>query len=47
MVTGAVAGATSVVVNTPIDVIKSKMQGLSAGRYANYWQCCKYVYGHE
>ena len=38
---GAIAGAASVFGNTPIDVIKTKMQGLDAHLYKNAWDCCK------
>jgi len=36
---GAVAGAASVFGNTPMDVIKTKMQGMDAGKYKNSWDC--------
>ncbi|GBP55735.1 Tricarboxylate transport protein, mitochondrial [Eumeta japonica] len=36
---GAVAGAASVFGNTPIDVIKTRMQGLEAKKYKNTWDC--------
>ncbi|ELR19620.1 citrate transport family protein [Acanthamoeba castellanii str. Neff] len=36
---GATAGAVSVFGNTPIDVIKTKMQGLEASKYRNTWDC--------
>ena len=40
-IAGAIAGAASVYGNTPIDVIKTKMQGLDAHLYKNAWDCCK------
>ncbi|KAG8521954.1 Tricarboxylate transport protein, mitochondrial [Galemys pyrenaicus] len=36
---GAIAGAASVFGNTPLDVIKTRMQGLEAHRYRNTWDC--------
>ncbi|KAI5929839.1 Tricarboxylate transport protein, mitochondrial [Manis javanica] len=36
---GAVAGAASVFGNTPLDVIKTRMQGLEAHKYRNTWDC--------
>ncbi|XP_064401377.1 tricarboxylate transport protein, mitochondrial-like [Halichondria panicea] len=34
---GGIAGATSVFGNTPIDVVKTRMQGLDAHKYKNTW----------
>lgn len=39
MASGALAGAASVFGNTPIDVVKTRMQGLQASRYRNTWDC--------
>jgi len=36
---GAVAGAASVFGNTPIDVVKTRMQGLEAQKYKNTFHC--------
>lgn len=36
---GAFAGAASVFGNTPIDVVKTRMQGLDAHKYKNTWDC--------
>jgi len=36
---GAMAGAVSVFGNTPIDVVKTKMQGLEASKYRSTWHC--------
>ncbi|XP_035211555.1 putative tricarboxylate transport protein, mitochondrial [Stegodyphus dumicola] len=36
---GAVAGAASVFGNTPIDVVKTRMQGLEAHKYKNTFHC--------
>jgi len=38
---GALAGAISVMATMPIDVIKTKMQGLDAHSYAGTWDCVK------
>lgn len=44
MFAGAVAGAASVFSNTPVDVIKTKMQGLDSNKYKNSWDCVKDVW---
>lgn len=44
LISGAIAGAASVFANTPIDVIKTKMQGLDSGKYKNSWECVKDVW---
>lgn len=36
---GAIAGAASVFGNTPIDVVKTRMQGLEAQKYKNTFHC--------
>ncbi|KAF9810576.1 hypothetical protein SFRURICE_021029 [Spodoptera frugiperda] len=36
---GGIAGAASVFGNTPIDVVKTRMQGLEAAKYKNTWDC--------
>lgn len=36
---GAIAGAASVFGNTPVDVVKTRMQGLEAKRYKNTADC--------
>lgn len=36
---GAIAGAASVLGNTPIDVVKTRMQGLEASKYKNTVDC--------
>eukprot|EP01116_Phalansterium_solitarium_P000391 TRINITY_DN10261_c0_g1_i1.p1 TRINITY_DN10261_c0_g1~~TRINITY_DN10261_c0_g1_i1.p1 ORF type:complete len:299 (-),score=45.38 TRINITY_DN10261_c0_g1_i1:201-1097(-) len=36
---GAVAGAASVFANNPIDVVKTKMQGLDRNLYKSSWNC--------
>jgi solute carrier family 25 citrate transporter 1 len=41
------AGAASVYGNTPIDVIKTRMQGLAAKQYANTWDCAKQIMVNE
>jgi len=37
----SVAGAASVFGNTPVDVIKTKLQGLEAHKYKGVWDCAK------
>lgn len=36
---GAAAGAVSVMLNQPIDVVKSNLQGLDGARYRGMWHC--------
>ncbi|KAM7540945.1 hypothetical protein Aperf_G00000040262 [Anoplocephala perfoliata] len=40
---GIVAGAASVYGNTPLDVIKTRMQGLDAHRYTNTFDCARRI----
>ncbi|XP_063220249.1 putative tricarboxylate transport protein, mitochondrial [Bacillus rossius redtenbacheri] len=44
---GMVAGAASVFGNTPIDVVKTRMQGLEAVKYKNTWDCALKIWKHE
>jgi len=44
---GAIAGAASVLGNTPIDVVKTRMQGLEAGRYNGSIDCAKQIWKNE
>lgn len=44
MLAGAVAGAASVIGNNPLDVIKSRMQGLKAKEYKNSLDCAIKVF---
>lgn len=44
---GAIAGAASVFGNTPIDVVKTRMQGLEASKYKNSWDCTVQVWKNE
>ncbi|KAL6458663.1 hypothetical protein MHYP_G00321350 [Metynnis hypsauchen] len=44
---GAVAGAASVFGNTPLDVIKTRMQGLEAHKYKNTLDCAVQIMKHE
>uniref|UniRef100_A0A8B9RAK0 Solute carrier family 25 member 1 n=1 Tax=Astyanax mexicanus TaxID=7994 RepID=A0A8B9RAK0_ASTMX len=44
---GAVAGAASVFGNTPLDVIKTRMQGLEAHKYRNTADCAVQILKHE
>lgn len=44
---GAVAGAASVFGNTPIDVVKTRMQGLEAAKYKNTFDCFITIWKNE
>ena len=44
---GGVAGAASVLGNTPIDVVKTRMQGLEAKNYKNSFDCAKQIAQNE
>ncbi|XP_076048598.1 mitochondrial citrate transporter scheggia isoform X1 [Oratosquilla oratoria] len=44
---GAIAGAASVFGNTPIDVVKTRMQGLEASKYKNTFDCFIKIWKHE
>ncbi|TMS14091.1 Tricarboxylate transport protein, mitochondrial [Larimichthys crocea] len=44
---GATAGAASVFGNTPLDVVKTRMQGLEAHRYKNTVDCAFQILKHE
>ena len=43
----ALAGAASVYGNTPIDVVKTRMQGLGAEKYANTFDCARQILAQE
>ncbi|CAG9861132.1 unnamed protein product [Phyllotreta striolata] len=44
---GAIAGAASVYGNTPIDVVKTRMQGLEASKYKNTLDCAVQIFKNE
>lgn len=44
---GATAGAASVFGNTPIDVVKTRMQGLEASKYKGTVDCFVKIWKHE
>ena len=44
MFSGGTAGAASVLGNTPVDVIKTKMQGLQAHKYNGVMDCVRQTY---
>ncbi|KAK3085152.1 hypothetical protein FSP39_025123 [Pinctada imbricata] len=44
---GALAGAASVFGNTPIDVIKTRLQGLDAHKYKGTFHCIHQIFKHE
>ena len=43
MTASVLAGAASVYGNTPVDVIKTRMQGLEAAQYKSTWDCAKQI----
>ena len=47
MACGGLAGAVSVYGNTPIDVVKTRMQGLEAHKYSSSWQCAVQIWKKE
>lgn len=47
MAVGGFAGAASVLGNTPVDVIKTKMQGFQATRYTGTLNCIKVTFAEE
>ncbi|GCC21096.1 hypothetical protein chiPu_0019563 [Chiloscyllium punctatum] len=44
---GALAGAASVFGNTPLDVVKTRMQGLEAHKYRSTWDCAIQIMKYE
>lgn len=44
---GGLAGAASVFGNTPIDVVKTRLQGLDAHKYTGTWDCITKIFKHE
>jgi len=44
---GGVAGAVSVFVNNPLDVIKTKMQGLESKQFKSSWDCARSILTHQ
>ena len=44
---GGFAGACSVFGNTPIDVVKTRMQGIEASRYKNTLDCARQIMLNE
>lgn len=47
MLCGGVAGAVSVFGNTPIDVVKTRMQGLEASKYKSSFDCAQQILKRE
>lgn len=46
-VSGAIAGAVSVIANNPVDVVKTKLQGLEADKYKGVVDCFSQVMRNE
>jgi len=46
-ISGVIAGAASVFGNTPVDVIKTRMQGLEASKYSGVIDCARKIWVHE
>lgn len=44
---GGIAGATSVIGNTPLDVVKTRMQSLDAAKYKNTLDCARTILKNE
>ena len=43
MIAGGFAGFCSVMANNPVDVIKTRMQGVEAHRYSGFGDCAKQI----
>lgn len=43
LMAGGFAGFCSVMANNPVDVIKTKMQGVDAAKYANFLDCGRQI----
>lgn len=44
---GVFAGIISAYANAPIDVVKTRMQGLDSHRYCTSWDCARQMYRNE
>ena len=44
---GATAGAASTLGNNPLDVVKTRMQGLEAAKYKSTWDCFVQIWKNE
>ncbi len=47
LLAGGLAGAASVYANTPVDVVKTKMQGLDASKYKGSLDCAKQIVAQD
>ena len=47
LIAGGFAGAVSVFANNPIDVIKTKMQGVDANKFSGFGDCAKHIMQQE
>jgi|TARA_B110000305_G_C19302938_1_gene570047 solute carrier family 25 citrate transporter 1 len=43
LLAGGFAGFCSVMFNNPVDVIKTRMQGVDAGKYSSFMDCGKKI----
>lgn len=43
LIAGGFAGAVSVYANNPVDVIKTKLQGVDAGKFSGFADCAKHI----
>ena len=46
-IAGALAGMSSILVTQPVDVVKTRMQGLGADRYGHSWSCAWHLLREE
>ena len=47
MIGGILAGTCSVCINNPVDVVKTRMQGISKNQHTNAFQCARSILLHE
>ena len=47
LLSGAFAGFCSTMANNPVDVVKTKMQGIDAHKYTGFGDCFKQIYAKQ
>ena len=47
LLSGAFAGFCSTMANNPVDVVKTKMQGLESHKYSGFGDCFKQIYQQQ